>query len=264
MHKSFFVIPIALVINSSEAWGCSCYLPPQTFCGTVNAVDHPFADPAWFAPHAIIVGVKLADVAHGVDMQVVQSFTGSLQNEEVIRVWGDCGNLCRRYTDGLAIGDTVVWAIQDCDGAGNNAFCGGGESLEQPEHYQLSACGVYWLHYANGLVSGPLTTAGITESLSLVQFADLVENCSYTMSVGDARAPEQPFFVWYANDAPVLELRSAGASIDLVVCDVRGCTVLSRKWDGAPLPITGLPPGAYTAHVASPTERRSCMLLIPH
>ena len=258
MRKLLILVSIAFALHGSAVRACSCYLPPQTFCETLNAVDHPLGDPAWFAPDAIILGVKLADVAYGVDMKVVQSFTGALANEEVIRVWGDCGNLCRQYTAGLGIGDTVVWAVQNCDGAGNSGFCGG--SLEQPQHYQLSACGVYWLHYLDGLVTGPITIAGMSESYSLGEFAHLVESCSPT-GVSELADPAPPT-VRYVDGRPILELRSSGAPVQLAVIDARGSAVMTRTWDGAPLHLTGLPPGAYTAQVSSSSHRRACRLVV--
>ncbi|MBL0129147.1 MAG: T9SS type A sorting domain-containing protein [Flavobacteriales bacterium] len=59
--------------------------------------------------------------------------------------------------------------------AGNQAC--GGTNFELPEHYQLPVCGVYWLGYSNGVVSGPLFTQGENESVPISAFTDLVNGC---------------------------------------------------------------------------------------
>ena len=162
---------------------CSCF-GPQTFCETM---DPPYAEPQWWVPDNIILAVKENSVAYGVDVRVLQTFSGTLQPGAVVRVWGDCGLLCRHYVDGVPNGDTVLWAIQDCDLMGNGSC---GTSLEAPTDHHLSICGVYWLNYTNGVVSGPLLTAGATESMTLAEFDSFVDGCLATSVPGGAAQEE--------------------------------------------------------------------------
>ncbi len=168
------IVLLSFVPAISKA--CSCFGPP-TFCETLNPQYEPPIDPSWWVPDHIVLGVKLTTVEYGVDLKVVQDFNGGLEVNEIIRVWGDCGFLCRLYNTGPADGDTVLWAIQSCDLSGNG---GCGPSVEQSDHFQLSACGVYWLDYANGIISGPLYTEGASETISLEDFATLVGGCLST------------------------------------------------------------------------------------
>lgn len=176
---------LALGLLPATGSACSCF-GPSTFCETLNAQPPQFPDPSWWTPDHVVLGVKLATVEYGVDLKIVQDFSGDLQADETIRVWGDCGFLCRMYNTGVADGDTVVWGIHHCDMSGNG---GCGPSLEEAGHYQLSVCGVYWLGYANGLISGPLYTEGATETIGLEDFAALINGCLST-SVEEPIAPE--------------------------------------------------------------------------
>lgn len=161
------------VLSPALSLACSCF-GPQTFCETLAP---PYPEPQWWVPDNVILAVKEGSVAYGADVRVLQTFGGTLAPGAVVRVWGDCGLLCRHYVDGVPDGDTVLWAIQDCDLSGNGSC---GTSLESSTDHQLSICGVYWLNYANGIVSGPLFTAGATESVSIDTFASLVSGCLAT------------------------------------------------------------------------------------
>jgi hypothetical protein len=163
-------LPAALFALASlgSAHACSCF-GPQTFCGTL---DPPYPEPEWWIPDAIVLGVKTASIAHGMDILVVQSYSGEAHPDDVIRVWGDNGLLCRWYADSWNIGDTVLWALRWTD------FAGGG--LEQEGDYIISICGIYALSYANGSVTGPLTEEGVEETMSLSEFETLVDGCLTT------------------------------------------------------------------------------------
>lgn len=170
--KLFAAITLACWTNVATA--CSCF-GPSTFCETLDPPYEEAWNPSWWIPDHIVLGVKLATVDYGVDLLIVQDFSGGFKGGEAIRVWGDCGSLCRTYNTGPADGDTVLWGIKPCDLWGNQAC--GGTNFELPEHYQLPVCGIYWLGYSNGVVSGPLFTEGANESVSISAFADLVSGC---------------------------------------------------------------------------------------
>lgn len=160
------------LLGLSTAWACSCF-GPQTFCGTLNPQPPQFPDPEWWVPSDVILAVRSNDFHYASDVKVLRVFSGDLQVDQSIRVWGDCGLLCRHYVNG-DVGDTVLWAIQHCDLWGNGAC---GTAFEQASDYQLSICGVYWLGYANGIVSGPLFSEGAIEEVSIDALGELIEEC---------------------------------------------------------------------------------------
>jgi len=237
-----FVLPIAL-LASNAALACSCF-GPQTFCGTLNPQPPQFPEPQWWTPDAIVLVVKLADVEYGVDVKVVQSFSGDLQVDTTIRVWGDCGLLCRHYVNGPANGDTLLWAIKHTDLMGNG-LCG--TSFEQPQDWALSICGVYWLGYDNGIVSGPLTMEGATESITLQEFATLVNGC---LPTGVNELPANGSIeLRYVDGQPVMSCAGIMNGAELLIMDAQGRMVLRRRWSGVPLPFESAVPGVYIAQV---------------
>jgi hypothetical protein len=182
---------IIALASLGSANACSCF-GPQTFCGTL---DPPYPEPEWWIPDAVVLGVKLSSVAHGMDILVIQSFSGEAHPDDTVRVWGDNGLLCRWYADAWNVGDTAVWALRWTD------FAGG--AMEQPGDYLISICGVYALTYSAGMVGGPLTQEGVEESLSLSEFDDLVDGC---LSTGIAQHEVAPSF----------ELRSSSSGVSVL------------------------------------------------
>ena len=228
---------------SAPALACSCF-GPQTFCSTLNPQPPEFPEPQWWIPDAIVLVVKLADVEYGADVKVVQSFHGELQVDTVIRVWGDCGLLCRHYVNGPANGDTLLWAIQHTDLMGNGPC---GTNFEQPQDWALSICGVYWLNFENGIVSGPLTVEGASESVTLQEFADLVSGCLST-GVNEVVAHEA-IELLYVGGIPVISCGDIASDAELLIMDAQGRIVLRRRWNGMPLPFDNAVHGVYIAQV---------------
>ncbi len=233
---------VCAIAGLAPAFACSCF-GPQTFCGTLYPQPPQFPDPQWWVPSDIIMAIKVNSVEYGADMKVVQIFSGTLQPEQVIRVWGDCGLLCRHYVDGLANGDTVIWALQHCDLSGNGSC---GTSFEQAGDYQLSVCGIYWLGYENGVVSGPLFTEGANETVTLAEFAGLVNGCLATAVAGNGADDE--LIVRDGDGGPWLSLPTP-ARYELTVLDAAGRVRLSRSWDGMPVQVRGLNAGAFVVRV---------------
>lgn len=198
MWRSCVLVLLALEAIPLRTAACSCF-GPQTFCETLNPQPPQFPDPQWWVPDHIVLGVKQATVGYGVDLRVVQDFRHGLQPDEVVRVWGDCGFLCRMYVDEVNDGDTVLWGIRQCDLTGN---FGCGTSLEEPGHFQLSICGVYWLGYASGIISGPLFTEGVDETVGIEDFGDLVQGC-LPMGINDPGAAAAS--VWCHGTAITIE-----------------------------------------------------------
>lgn len=231
-----FVVPMALA--------CSCF-GPQTFCETLDPQPPQFPEPQWWVPSDIVRVVKINSVQYGVTVRIIESFHGSLQPGQEIRVWGDCGLLCRHYVDGLPNGDTLLWALQHCDLSGNGPC---GTNLEAQGDYQLSVCGVYWLTLSNGMVSGPLYTAGANETVSLAEFQALVDGCLAT-GVPERNAAAQ-LEVRTSDLGPVIAMPTPG-TYALTIFDTGGRAVLARPWNGSPLPLTDLPSGAFIIQVVT-------------
>ncbi len=245
-------LPFALAA-SHTVLACSCF-GPQTFCETLNPQPPQFPDPEWWVPSDIILAVKLGDHEYAADVKVLQVFSGNLQVADQIRVWGDCGLLRRHYVTGN-VGDTVLWAIQHCDLMGNGSC---GTSFEDPADYQLSVCGIYWLNYGNGIVSGPLFTAGAEESVTVAEFGALVNGC---LSTGiPASVDADPLTVRYVDGKPTIEM-IPGPS-DLVLFDQQGRLVFRRAWNGSPLRLEGLVPGAFTVQASRGGLRWNRKLII--
>jgi hypothetical protein len=140
------------------AMACTCMNPP-TYCETVQS----------YPADLLILGYKFEDNYHGMGIKIVQVLDG-IENRDTLTVWGDNGMLCRWYCGAFGMGDTLVFALHHCDLLGGN--------LEKPDHYQVSICGVYWLSYANGQVSGAIDI-GVT-SLGLNEFQQLNTSCAPT------------------------------------------------------------------------------------
>lgn len=236
-------VVLVLSVGRQQVVACSCF-GPQTFCETLNPQPPQFPEPQWWTPDAIVLVVKLADVEYGADVKVVQCFFGELQVEQVVRVWGDCGLLCRHYVNGPANGDTLLWAIKHTDLMGNG-LCG--TNFEQPQDWALSICGVYWLNYDNGIVSGPLTVEGANESITLQEFVDLVNGCLPT-GVQETAA-HGSVELRYVDGKPVISCAELMNGAELLIMDVQGRIELRRAWNGQPLPLDNSVPGVYIVQV---------------
>lgn len=227
MRYGYTLLIPALLALASNALACSCF-GPQTFCETLNPQPPQFPEPQWWIPSDIVLAVKLGDYQYGADMKVVQVFSGDLEPNQTIRVWGDCGLLCRHYVNGGAVGDTVLWSLQPCDLSGNGPC---GTNFEDPDDYQLSICGVYWLDYADGIVSGSLLLEGWAESISLSTFNELVNGCLPT-SVEESVAPTAS--IRCVDDQ--LTINTTGtwnAEKEVCITDLAGRVVHEARFRGA-------------------------------
>ncbi len=239
--RTFFILLFSLSQVLPVA-ACSCF-GPQTFCGTL---DPPYPQPEWWIPDAVVLGVKLSSIAHGMDILVLNSYAGQLHEGDTVRVWGDTGNLCRVYANTWSIGDTVVWGIRHTDQAGG--------ALEQPEDYLISVCGVYWLAYANGEVSGPITVEDGNEVMTMEQFEVLVTGC---LTTGIAEAVRKdPMFVLQGPNGTSITMATL-ERVQLRVSDTAGRTCIVRDWDGSSLSLDDLPTGMYAVSVQGSGPR--CM-----
>jgi hypothetical protein len=117
------------------------------------------------------------------DVRVIETLSGVPQAEDVLRVWGDCGLLCRVYPDAWEIGDTVIWALKYTDLMGNG-MCG--TELEQEGEWMISVCGTYYLDYQGGVVTG-----AIAEGVSELPYGDFLQFMSSCLATSIPEAQEE-------------------------------------------------------------------------
>lgn len=225
---------LLVTLPSLKSTACSCFGPP-TFCGTL---DPPYPNPEWWIPDAVVLGVKVGVLAHGMDVRILQVFSGPVQVDDTLRVWGDTGLLCRMYCDTWEVGDTVIWGFRITDQLGG--------ALEQPDDYLISVCGTYWLDYTAGVVSGPIITEN-GETMTLAEFETLVNGC---LSTGiPEEQPADVLTVRYEGGVPMISMSGVQGQAQLGVWDACGRCVIRRRWDGMPIALEGLGSGAYLVRV---------------
>lgn len=227
---------VALVaLASNAALACDCY-GPQSFCG-IQAPPPPQWEYA--PPDHNILGVKLGEVSYGMDVLVLQVFSGDVIAGDTIRVWGDCGLLCRRFVDTWADGDTVLWGINDVDYMGNWECPGGG--VEQAGEYMITICGLNWLSYTNGLVSGQVT-AEVEQTITIAEFSNALSGCLAATSI--AELPANDPLYWNSLDRTI-SWRGGDPPTSLRVFDAAGRAVMERAWRGEPIMLSPMAPGVF-------------------
>jgi hypothetical protein len=248
------ILQLMLSLCTSAIFACSCF-GPETFCGTL---DPPYPEPQWWIPDAIVLGVKTAQSDHGMDVEVIEPIAGAPQAGEILRVWGDCGLLCRIYPDAWEIGDTVIWAFKYTDLAGN-ALCG--TSLEQEGDLMISACGVYYLSYQNGSVSGPIDQ-GITQ-LPYEDFLQYIVTCGAT---GMIEVAEEPM-VEAILTGEQLNVRVNGFRKDTEyhLADMQGAMVANGPIvsDLTAIPIGRQSTGVYLLRISDGHHRKTIRVFLP-
>lgn len=131
MKRSIFTLFFFFSLNSIFA--CSCF-GPQTFCG--------FVFDNWEAPDLIVKGKKLRDVEHGMDFEISLIIDGD-ESEQTIRIWGDVGHLCRKYTSDFKVDQEYLLALKKVEIS--SQFPGSWTDLELIGDYIISVCGKsYW------------------------------------------------------------------------------------------------------------------------
>jgi hypothetical protein len=229
---------LSLLSFPSVGFACSCF-GPGSFCETL---DPPQPEPQWWTPDAVVLGVKVGAEAHGMDVRVLQVFSGSAQADDTLRVWGDTGLLCRMYADSWEIGDTVVWGFRYTDQMGG--------TIEQPGDFLISICGTYWLEYEQGIVSGPIVSEDPT-SMTIDEFMLLVDGC-LTTSLAEMTS-EAGAMITVADG--ILEVSTSGHWADLKyvrVSDLSGRLVAADRFTGprGSLPMHGVSSAVFVVEVA--------------
>ena len=106
--KNLYISIIIAIMTCCNAniFACSCVPVSDLFCGTLAANPMPFEF------QNIFTAIKTADVAYGMEIQILDRLAGTETNN-TLTVWGDNGDgLCRVNTDEFAIGDTLVLNLE--------------------------------------------------------------------------------------------------------------------------------------------------------
>lgn len=158
MRKLYLLM--SLICVSQTGWACSCIGIP-TFCETISGT---------YPPDLIVQARKIEDVYYGMRISVIQVLMGEEGRKE-LTVWGDNGGLCRLYTGGFGIGDTLILALSQTDQMGNRITVPEfPPDLEQEDDYHLSGCGVFQLDVRQGMVVG-----AISAGISSLPYADFIK-----------------------------------------------------------------------------------------
>ncbi|MBK9286653.1 MAG: hypothetical protein IPN38_02955 [Flavobacteriales bacterium] len=239
--RSLLLLLLCLNANAA-ALACSC-MGNNSYCETLGPQQ-------FLNPDATAMVVKLSDIHYGITVKVVQTFGGSSLPNDTLTVWGDNGGLCRIGVNGIAIGDTVIFGLNETDFSGNIIWNSQyPPDLEEPGHYMVSVCGVYALNFVNGMVVGWIT-APVTQTMTIGEFEAVVVGCTTGTGVhGTAPGPE--LIVRYTGEGPILQLPEVNGKATLTVCDALGATVLKRSWDGNALALSSFAPRLYVVEVGT-------------
>ncbi len=158
------IITILSFYNLNIFAECSCTPVSDLFCGTLAANPMPFEF------QNIFTAVKTADIAYGMEVQVLDRLAGTEPNN-ILTVWGNNGDgLCRINTDEFAIGDTLILNLEPI--WNNNPDL----PNEQVGDYILSSCGLYYLRYVDDMIVG---NAGANVDLSYDEFREYIISGDY-------------------------------------------------------------------------------------
>ncbi len=135
----FCILPLFFA-GTPMGLGCSCF-GPDTFCATIEGqADNPSL--------LVIKGKKIADIAHGMNVQVLEVLQGE-EDQPVIRVWGDNGFLCRVYPSTFGIGEEFIFALLRIEEDPSGENLPDWLMMEQKDDYIISVCGRYYFPCSN-------------------------------------------------------------------------------------------------------------------
>jgi len=238
-----FVLGISALLTSQQALACSCAPNlPQHFCQTQTFLDTPNR------PKTIVMAVKLNNVAHGMDMQVVDVLYGSVP--DTIRVWGDPGHLCRPYVDLIPIGDTLIMALDSLQ-----YFY----DVEDTGDYEISICGVYYLAFENGMVSGRVYEPQ-QQQMTYAAFRTMVvdEDCNPDKVTSIAETTLEGISTLYDAGMHQLMFEGIKQPLQVNVYDVNGRLLATNKlgmYDNS-IQLSHIANGVYLVEIVSGKDRK--------
>lgn len=213
-------------------FACSCAPDlPSSFCESMWYWPKPSR------PNNIVLAVKLNNVTHGMDMKVVDVLYGYAN--DTIRVWGDPGHLCRPYTDGIPIGDTLLMALDSL---------GYFYDVEKDGDYAIGGCGVYYLAYQNGMVIGRVFEP-LQQQISYTVFKDSIRHseCNPDKVTGISEAMLQRVGVHFDVDRQQILFSGTNYDFEMTLLDISGKAIFSSKITSgkSSFQLPGIPTGVY-------------------
>ncbi len=153
-----YVITLVFLLSSFLANSCSCW-GPQNFCDVITGENFSGSG---FSDKYIIKGLKIRTVEHGMEIQILESYSKQFEQEKIM-VWGDLGWLCREYVSGFKDGEVYYFNLIKI---GENSF----HQLEQSEDYELSFCGQHFLVIQNNKVLGNINDSELIQACDVDKF----------------------------------------------------------------------------------------------
>lgn len=240
-----------MFLNYHASIACSCAVWYDNFCE--SSFDEQFMPNA----KLIVKGVKLSNMAHGIDFKIIDVLTGSEQ-DEIIRIWGDPGHLCRTYTTPFAIGDTFIFTLHELEYFGF-------DSIEKPGDYELPGCGLFYLHVNGNNVSGNIASPiqSAMEYNSFRQFINLA--CITQVEL----LPENHLLIFPNPAEGRVSLTSSWLAPGLYSCKLINILGEEIKVESAEfsfgtldIKLPGVPPGLYIMTVSSEGNSLTTKLII--
>ena len=133
--RAVFVL-LTFLLQSQSSLGCDCAPSPDNFCQSLR-----------YNEHVALVKV-VANNGLFMDVVVLDELWNSF-SEDTITVIGQDGLNCAQDLYDFNPNDTLILGLQDWDMA---------------DTFNLSACGLYYLRYSNGQVTGNINLSSTNES----------------------------------------------------------------------------------------------------
>ena len=133
--RAVFVF-LPFLLQSQSSFGCDCAPSPDNFCQSLRYNEH-VALVKVVANNGLFMDVVILD-------EIWNSFS-----EDTITVIGQDGVNCSQWLSIFNLNDSLILGLQDWDMA---------------DTFNLSACGLYYLRYSNGQVTGNINPSSTSES----------------------------------------------------------------------------------------------------
>lgn len=136
-HSKNILATVLFLLFGLSTWACSCITFADDFCTTLE-IDTTV--------NLLVKCVKIEDIHYGIKVKILNVLQGEETNDTIM-VWGDNGALCRTYTDGFGVNDTLLLALHHTDFYGNLIpNFSYPLDLEQAGDYMISStCGKYYM-----------------------------------------------------------------------------------------------------------------------
>ena len=223
----------SVLVFTRALHACSCF-GPDNFCSALDTM--------WSGPDVVVLAEKISDIHYGMQVRVIDPLAGPTSAGDTLMVWGDHGFLCRVYTASWSTGDTIVLALHNTDFMGNNfPNTNFPPDLEQPGDFHISVCGVYFLGYQNGVVSGEID--GTQTTMPYQSFHAMVEDCSLFTGIEETSVLNISVRQDLINDLLIIEFNEPNTIIGLYDLNGRLLAMLQANSNRSTISTASFPKG---------------------